>query len=465
MLPFFFLYRGMRSILVLVGGCLLAAPCAADVPMRGWMSWERFTCAEDCDRFPETCISERLILTTIDAIISEGFLEVGYNYVQIDDCWLAEHRSSTGDLQADPKRFPRGIKFIADYAHARGVKLGMYSDIGSATCCGLPSFNVSAVPDARADAQLQRDADLLVSWGMDSLKVDGCNADTRTMNVTYPKLGVALKNAAAKYGRPSPWYSCSWPFYVAQSVCGGHREASCMQLDLVAEHCQSARVYNDIADSWFSGSGQGVENIINEWMKEPSLAELRNSLPPGTTYYNDPDQLLIGNNGLSRTQAEVQMGMWVLFAAPLIMSTEIRNGSMSPDMKAILQNREVLELADDPLQLQATLCPSPGCSHKNVLYGGVTSVWNKTLADGSVAVGLLNTGNFGNKGGNFGDFNISFSAAAVGLECKSRFAVRDLFRHADLGVFTSGFWQEVDESSMLLLRLRCVDSQMQDLVV
>lgn len=153
-------------------------------------------------------------MTIADAMEKEGLVAAGYDSVQIDDCWLAPKRDAHGDLQPDPTRFPRGIKPVADYIHSKGMQLGLYSDVGSATCCGLPSLNVSAVPDARADAQLQRDAELLVSWGMDSLKVDGCNADVKTMNVTYPKLGQALKAAAEKYHRHTPWYSCSWPDYV-----------------------------------------------------------------------------------------------------------------------------------------------------------------------------------------------------------------------------------------------------------
>ena len=57
---------------------------------------------------------------------------------------------------------------------------------------------------------------------------------------------------------------------------------------------------------------------MNFWQKNTQFASVRNSLAPGTVYYNDPDMLMIGNNGLSRTEAEAQMGMWVMFAAPLI---------------------------------------------------------------------------------------------------------------------------------------------------
>ena len=111
------------------------------------------------------------------------------------------------------------------------------------------------------------------------------------------------------------------------------------------------------------------------------------------------------------------MGMWALWSAPMIMSTELRNGSLAPDMKAILLNKGALAISDDPLGRQATECVHAGCNHGGVLYGGATSVWNKTLADGSVAVGLLNTGNFGDVGPTFGDFNVSFTPSAVGLHC------------------------------------------------
>jgi hypothetical protein len=101
----------------------------------------------------------------------------------------------------------------------------------------------------------------------------------------------------------------------------------------------------------------------------------------------------------------------------MIMSTELRNDSIAPDMKAILLCQGALAISDDPLGRQATECVSAGCKHGGVLYGGATSIWNKTLADGSVAVGLLNTGNFGNVGPTFGDFNVSFTPSAVGLHC------------------------------------------------
>jgi len=536
-----------------------AYPAEFAPPVRGWMSWERFTVEEDCTRFPDTCISERLILTMADAMKEEGLVDSGYTMIKLDE-GVFMTRDEHGNLQADPQRFPRGIKYIADQLRSKGMKLGLYSDVGTATCCGLPALNISAVDDEWADAQLQRDAEMFVSLGMDYIMVDGCNPkgnDYKGMNVTYPKLGRALTAAAKKLGRPMPWYSCSWSDYVADMVCGGARKEPCLPLHYIAENCHSARMYSDIADTWddSSGGNHGVKNIINFWTQNPQLAAFRNSFlrpsgPSRQVFYNDPDELMVGNPGLSQSEWEVQMGMWVMWAAPLIMSTEIRNGSLSKEAKAILLNKEVLSLADDTLGLQATQCKSPWCSNAPVLYGGRITVWNKTLADGSVAVALLNTGNFGGKGNPFGDFNTTFTAQAVGLNCGRpvppapspttyqhtknafqeavppsnikcdanasleqmtarcsaddkcasfsfsagaggclkpcsldtkwvnstgidgyikagacgsplegpSFRARDLFKHKDLGTFKSVFWQEVDESSIVLLRLTCLET-------
>ena len=445
----------MISILLL----LLAPNFAHAGPMRGWMTWERYTCETDCENFPETCISERLIKTTADAMVAEGLVAAGYTYIQIDDCWQDSKRDKNGAIQPDPSRFPSGISALAKYVESRGMKLGLYGDIGTNTCCGYPGFNVSAVSNPAADAHLQADAEAMIKWGIASIKVDGCYAHVKDMNTTYPKLGAALHAAAKKFGKPAPWFSCSWPDYVADGLCDHKRTEPCVPLEQIAQTCDSARLWDDISDSWNQpeGNGVGVKNIIDFWGQNPQLATLRNTLPPGVQYYNDPDQLLIGNNGLSRSEAEVQMGMWALWSAPMILSVELRNGSLSTDMKKILLNREALAISDDPLGRQATLCTHTGCSGGGVLYHGGTSVWNKTMANGTVAIGLVNVGNFGNVGTSFGDFNVSFTAEAVGIDhCgASGFSVYDVFKAKDLGVHRTGFWSEVDESSMLLLTLRC----------
>jgi hypothetical protein len=85
----------------------------------GWMSWERFRCTIDCESYPDYCISERLFRETADVLAGKGFKEAGYEYIIIDDCWLAEKRDHKGRLQPDKDRFPSGMADLAMYIHDR----------------------------------------------------------------------------------------------------------------------------------------------------------------------------------------------------------------------------------------------------------------------------------------------------------------------------------------------------------
>jgi alpha-galactosidase len=111
-----------------------AAPASAQkvaglarTPPMGWNSWNHYGCE----------IDEGLIRRTADAMVANGMRDAGYLYVNIDDCWQGE-RDTDGFLQPDPRRFPSGIKALADYVHARGLKLGIYSDAGSKTAAAGP---------------------------------------------------------------------------------------------------------------------------------------------------------------------------------------------------------------------------------------------------------------------------------------------------------------------------------------
>ena len=70
----------------------------------------------------------------------------------------------------------------------------------------------------------------------------------------------------------------------------------------------------------------------------------------GPGHWNDPDMLIIGNFGLSYEQSKTQMAMWAIFAAPLLMSVDLR--TIRPEYKAILQNKKIIEVDQDPLGIQ-----------------------------------------------------------------------------------------------------------------
>ena len=123
--------------------------------------------------------SENLFREMADAMVEKGFHKAGYEYIIIDDCWLDHKRSPEGKLQPDPKRFPNGIKALADYVHSKGLKFGIYEDYGNFTCGGYPGIL----------GHLETDAKTFAEWEIDYIKVDGCYADVEDMDQGYPLFG------------------------------------------------------------------------------------------------------------------------------------------------------------------------------------------------------------------------------------------------------------------------------------
>jgi alpha-galactosidase len=109
----------------------------ARTPPMGWLSWTRFGCERNCDLYPHSCINEQLYKDMADRLAADGFKELGYQYVNIDDCWSEFERDAQQRLVPDKKRFPNGMKSLADYVHSKGLKLGIYGDVGPKTCAGL----------------------------------------------------------------------------------------------------------------------------------------------------------------------------------------------------------------------------------------------------------------------------------------------------------------------------------------
>ena len=249
-------------------------------------------------------------------MVSEGYLAMGYEYLVIDDCWLSHKRDANNKLQPDPKRFPSGIRKLADYIHSKGLKFGIYEDYGTLTCGGFPG----------SIDHLELDANTFAEWTVDYLKLDGCYADVKVMDTGYPEMAYYLN----KTNRPIV-YSCSWPAYQNFAKIEPNYK-------LIAEHCNLWRNYDDIDDSWDS------MYQISQWFasKQDELAVVHK---PGS--WNDPDMLLIGNYGLSYEQSKTQMALWAMMSAPLLMSVDLR--TMKPEFKGILQNKNLVGINQDKL--------------------------------------------------------------------------------------------------------------------
>lgn len=346
--------------LVYVGIILVLASLSSSLdnglgktPPMGWMTWERYRCNIDCKNDPENCIGEHLIKSIADKMADSGWRELGYVYISIDDCWSLKKRDSNGRLQPDPDRFPNGIKALADYVHARGLKLGIYADMGNYTCGGYPGTTLDTI---------QIDAETFASWEVDMLKFDGCYSNASEKALGYPKMSQAL-NAT---GRPI-LYSCSWPAYE-----GGLPPK--VNYTLLGSICNLWRNYDDIQDSWNS-----VLDIIEWYASNEDV--LQPAAGPGR--WNDPDMLITGDFGLSYEQSKSQLAIWAILAAPLIMSNDLR--SISEEAKELLQNRLLIYIDQDSLGKQG----------RRVAQVSSLEVWMRELVNEQYAVAVLNKGTDG----------------------------------------------------------------------
>ncbi|XP_043830228.1 alpha-galactosidase A [Dromiciops gliroides] len=379
-------------------------------PTMGWLHWERFTCNVDCVEDPQNCISEQLFMQMAELMVSEGWKDAGYEYVCIDDCWLADERDENGRLVADPKRFPNGIHHLANFVHSKGLKLGIYQDVGNYTCAGYPgSFGYYDI-----------DAKTFADWGVDLLKFDGCYAnDFESLVEGYKYMSFALNQT----GR-SILYSCEWPLYSRPFQEPNYTE--------IRQYCNHWRNYDDIFDSWSS-----VKNILS-W----TASKQENLVPAaGPGGWNDPDMLVIGNFGLSWDQQVTQMALWAIMAAPLFMSNDLRH--ISPQSKALLQNKDVIAINQDPLGQQGY----------RLRKEDDFEVWERPLSDLAWAVAVLNHKELGGPR----NYALSTNVLGKGLGCAPACNITQILPvKKELGLYEwlSQFKVRVNPTGTVLLKLQ-----------
>lgn len=355
----------------------------ARTPPMGWLSWERFTCNIDCKNDPANCISERLYRDMADRLAADGYKDAGYEYVNIDDCWMEHERDKNGRLVPDRQRFPSGIKALADYVHSKGLKLGIYQDIGTKTCAQYPG----------SQGHYDIDAKTFAEWEVDSLKVDGCFQDPKEMDTLYP----IYSQEVNKTGRPI-LFSCEWPFY--QQVSG--MKPNYKQ---IAKYCNIWRFFNDVDDSWRS-----VLSIVDNYAKNQD--DLVAAAGPGA--WNDPDMILAGNFGLSYDEAKAQLMLWAVMASPLLMSNDLRD--IKKEYSDLLKNKEIIQINQDPL----------GKVGKRVHKQGNIEIWTRPVSPvvngkSSFAVLYFNRNTLG------GPVNVSTQLKDIGLDNPTCYEVHDVF--------------------------------------
>ena len=274
-------------------------------PPLGWNSWNTFG----------EHISDALIREMADRMVSDGYLEAGYEYLVIDDCWSLKERDRNGLLVPDPAKFPYGMKALADYVHSRGLKFGMYSCAGVQTCAGYPSSYDHEFTDAATFA----------SWGVDFLKYDYCNfPDSGDCRARYETMSLALKAT----GREILFSGCNW----------GQKEPWKWMASVGAHMYRST---GDIMDNYRS-------------FTEIFKSQLDNFCMSGAGCFNDMDMLTVGmcgsgNVGLGKVctyeEYRMQFALWCLCGVPLMMGADLRK--LAPEYQKLLKDKDLLRIDQD----------------------------------------------------------------------------------------------------------------------
>jgi alpha-galactosidase len=363
-------------------------------PPMGWNTWNKFACN----------VSEDLVKGAADAMVSSGMKDAGYQYIVIDDCWQ-EKRDDKGNIVPYADRFPNGMKAVADYVHSKGLKFGIYSDAGRKTCGGKPGGLGHEYQDAISYA----------SWGVDYLKYDWCNTvPGQDAKASYTNIRQALDAS----GRPIVLSICEW---------GSHEPW------LWGEEAGGNlwRTTGDIQDRWAGKKewapgiccNNGVLAIVDQ--NEPLYSHA------GPGHWNDPDMLEVGNGGMTTTEYRSHFSLWAIMAAPLMAGNDIRN--MTPEIREILTNKELIAIDQDPLGLQG----------RRVWKDGDLEVWSKQLQDGSRAVLLLNRGT--------SQQTVTATWQQIGYPAHITAAVRDLWTHKDLGKLAGKFSAPVESHGVVVV--------------
>ncbi|MBI5397507.1 MAG: NPCBM/NEW2 domain-containing protein [Verrucomicrobia bacterium] len=398
-----------RALKIVSGDTLALTP-----PM-GWNHWYAHY-----NRVTDTMMRE-----AADVMVKSGMADVGYAYVNIDDCWM----NAPGDAKRPPdplrvgpfrdaagniipnKHFP-DMRLMTAYIHAKGLKAGIYTSPGPLTCGGY----------AGAYEHEEQDARLFAEWGFDFLKYDWCSyskiaKDDKSLGALkkpYKQMGDILKKLPrdvvfnlCQYGMGNVW---EWGTEI-----GGH--------------------------CWRTAGDLGAElnRIFAVALKN---AEYRQWSKPGA--WNDPDYIQIGWIGDARTNGEPKpcpmtpteqysfMSLWCLSAAPLFYSGDMSR--LDEFTLNVLCNPEVIEVDQDPLGECARVVP----------LTPETFLMVKNLEDGSKAVGLCNRG----------EIAASIVAKWGDIGVSGKQTVRDLWRQRDLGKFDGQFKATVPRHGVVLLRLR-----------
>ena len=352
-----------------------------NTPAMGWNSWNAFRCD----------INEALVKEVARAIVDSGLRDAGYQYVNLDDCWMEARDNLTGHILPFADKFPSGMQALGDYIHSLGLKFGVYSGAGDKTCEDGPGSRGHEEEDALDYA----------AWGVDYVKYDFCGMDDATEQPRhYYEL---MRDALNATGRPmlfsiSSWGKGEphlWHGQVGHSwrtgrdlfaVWDEHAARDVLRLpDFLQSFMTAVEGQHDYAD--FAGPGAfndpdmlvvGLEGMVPYGVVNDCPTHLpAGSCEPGS-YVTREQWGMVG--GLTHTEQRAQFSFWCMLSAPLMLGADPRH--LSTAALRILTSPELLAINQDPLARQA----------RRVWTEGALQVWRKDLVGQGHALLLLNSG-------------------------------------------------------------------------
>jgi alpha-galactosidase len=357
----------------------------------GWSSWNHF----------HVNINEQMLREQADAMKSSGLYDAGYRFINIDDGYFGG-RDANGKLFANTKKFPSGMKSLADYIHSKGLKAGIYTDAGKNTCGSVYDKDSLGI-GAGIYGHIEEDCNLFFGkWGYDFLKVDWCGGEKMKLDeeTEYTK----IINAVKSINNDIVFNVCRWQFPGAWAI----------------KKSDSWRISGDIRENFSS-----ILKIID------LNADLYKYSSAG--HYNDMDMLQVGR-GMSYEEDKTHFSMWCMLNSPLLAGNDLRK--MSKETIEILTNKEVIALNQDTGFVQG----------RRILKKGNIEVWMKPLVSGNgktKAIAIMNRGNE--------DIAYTLYAKSVGISKNS--SLRDLWLHKGLGKIGSEQIFTIPKHGIVVLKI------------
>ncbi|KAJ5365991.1 Aldolase-type TIM barrel [Penicillium concentricum] len=304
------------------------------LPALGWNSWNAFGCD----------IDSKKVITAANEVVNLGLKDLGYEYVNIDDCWSIKDKrdESTKRMIPDPSKFPDGISGVAKQVHDLGLKIGIYSSAGETTCAAYPASLGYEKVDAQSFAE----------WGIDYLKYDNCGVPSDwedTYNDCVPDKGNFPNGTCPDLTKPAP-EGYDWKTSKTYQRYTAMRDAL-LNVDRTIFYSLCDWGYADV-NTWGNQTGNSWRmslDITPDWARIAEIANENSFLMNYANFwgYPDPDMLEVGNGDLTIEENRAHFALWAVMKSPLIIGTAL--DSINDDHLAILKNKYLLDFNQDPI--------------------------------------------------------------------------------------------------------------------